>query len=410
MKPSVPLLLENATLYDGSGATPHTASILLKGGRVAAVGPQLSKPEGARVVSLERYGVSSGWIDLHTHVFADHGVFSVSPEEIGLRSGVTTLVDAGSAGALNFALFEKSVMRLAKERLLAYVNIASTGLPHGHAGVRGFVPDHLHSCQYADQLAATLLDDFADVVVGWKVRLTEVLSHHRPELEREALERLFTLREATGLPVMVHHIASALSAQELLERLGPGDVYTHLYHGRASSIFDLHTGEPLPEAWAARKRGVIFDVGHGSGAFSWEVARKACQGHGFWPDVISSDLHRYNLFWPVGDLASTMSKFLHLGMSLEEVVAAVTRRAALALGGKGGPGRLEPGDSADLTIFEVAEGDAELGDAHGRIEKVQRRIIPLAVVRQGTLTPCYGLQCGGTHTLLAQQLQHGAAL
>lgn len=406
MKQSRPFVLRNATVFDGSGTAPVKTDVLVRGQRILEVGPALVVHEPAQEINLRGWYLSPGWMDLHTHVFAGHGVFSVAPEDIGLRSGVTTLVDAGSAGAMNFEVFERSVIRSARETLLAYVNIASTGLPHGHAGVPGFVGDHIHRGLHSRELATSLLENFSECIVGWKARLTAVLADNNRELEWHALNNLLKLRDETARPVMVHHIESSIPADDLLGSLGKRDVYTHLYHGRGSSIFDRKSGAPTPAALAARDRGVIFDVGHGSGAFQWEYAEKAGQQFGFWPDTISSDLHRYNLFHPVRDLATTMTKFFHLGLPLERIIAMVTGNVAAALGNQAGSGRIQENELADLTIFGVMPGDFCLPDAANVIRKVGERIQPLAVFKCGELVPCSGFfEHAAIDGFLAEALQ-----
>lgn len=390
MKPDCPVLLRNANLLDGSGNPSRCLDVVIQAGRIAEVGHSLRIPGDMREVPMHGLYVSPGWMDLHTHVFEDYGLFSLSPHQIGLQCGVTTLVDAGSAGVLNYALFERQVVRTAREEVLAYVNVASPGLPHGHAGVKGYFGDHAHAGFYSEELTASLLNAHAASIVGWKARLTAVLADHIREREEQALATLLRLRETTGLPVMVHHIESNLSSDKLLNVLQKGDVYTHLYHGRGSSVFEEGEGQPSLAAIQAKERGVIFDVGHGSGAFSWKCAEKACRQAGFWPDTISSDLHGYNLFSPVKDLASTMSKFLWLGMPLEQVIAAVTGRVAEVVARSNPMGIVKPGAAADLTLFTLEEGEFELTDARGEARLVQQRILPLAVFRRGELYPCYG--------------------
>lgn len=390
MKLLDPIVLRGADVLDGTGGPARKVDILIQGSRILALGNPLEVPANSREVRLDGYFVSPGWIDLHTHVFSGYGLFSVEPQDIGLHHGVTTLVDAGSAGALNFELFERGVIRAARETILAYVNIASTGLPHGHAGVQGFVGDHLHGAQHSVALAESLLNHYPDSIVGWKARLTAVLAQNDPELERHALTSLLQLRDATKRPVMVHHIESSIPAATLLTSLTAGDVYTHLYHGRGSTIFDKETGQPSPEALSARKRGVLFDVGHGSGAFQWETAEKACQQFEFWPDTISTDLHQYNLFSPVRDLATTMTKFLHLGLPLERVIAMVTGMAAMALGHRWGRGLIGEKASSDLTIFAVRKGTFSLMDAAGQVRVAGESILPMATIKDGNITACYG--------------------
>ena len=393
MRSTRPLFLSDALIVDGTGGTPFRGSLLVQHGKIIACGANLEAPADAVVIPMEGKGVSPGGVDLHTQVFAGPGIFSVEPAEIGLQSGVTTLIDAGSAGALTFESFVRHGIRTAHERILAYVNVASAGLLHGHAAEPGYVGDHFHPGLHSIALAESILKQYPSEIIGWKARLTAVLAGNDPILEKAALEALIELRDRTQRPVMVHHIESSVPPAELLARLGRRDVFTHLYHGRAGSIFHLETGEPLDAAWEARERGVLFDVGHGCGSFRWELAERACQKFGFWPDTISSDLHRYNLFWPVRDLATTLSKFLHLGASLEAVIAMATGNTLPAFApGSAAASLLTPSAPADLTLFEVEEGTFPLADAEGVTRVTRRRILPLAVIRSGNLSPCYGFR------------------
>jgi len=385
------VILRGVRLLDGSGAPVQLCDIALRGGRIHEVGPNLPSYEGAEEVRMDGCYVSPGWMDLHTHVFERYGVFSVPPGDIGLSTGVTTLVDAGSAGALSFPDFAERVIAMARENVLAYVNIASPGITHGHAGRPGFVADHVHRSLHDVDLAEGVLSKYASLVVGWKARLSAVLANNDADIEAHAFQRLLSLRDRTRLPMMVHHIKSTIPADDVLQNLQERDVYTHLYHGIESSIFDPLTGAPSPQAVAARERGVVFDVGHGSGAFRWRIAEMACGEHGFWPDTISSDLHQYNALWPVRDLATTMSKFLHLGVSLEKVIAMVTDNVAAALGRESPVlSKASAGRMAELTVFTLDEGSYELPDADGEIRIGDRRITPMATVKDGEIHPCYG--------------------
>lgn len=389
MRSSKPILLKDALIFDGIGSAPDRGDLVFQHGKIVAWGPNIEAPADAVVIPMSGLCVSPGWIDLHTHVFAGQGVFSVETGEIGLQSGVTTLVDAGSAGALTFGSFVRHGIREARERILAYINVASGGLLHGHAAEPGFVGDHFHPRLHSIALAEAILEEYSDHIVGWKARLTAILADGCRAWERGALDALIELRDRTRRPVMVHHIESSIPPADLLARMQRRDVYTHLYHGRGGSLFHPESGEPLDAAWEGRQRGVIFDVGHGSGAFQWEVAERACQQFHFWPDTISTDLHRYNLFWPVRDLATTMSKFLHLGASLEAVIAMVTGNVQAALE-ESPDSPLAPSAPADLTLFEIEEGSFPLPDAEGIIRMPRKRILPLAVVRKGVVSPCYG--------------------
>lgn len=388
MKSDLPLRIRRATVIDGTGAPARSGDLFVKNAKLSPPGEMPSGP--VRELDLHGCHVSPGWVDLHVHVFAGYGLFSVPASDIGLFTGVTTLIDAGSAGALNYPLFEETVRARVRERVAGYVNIASPGLLHGHAEERGFVGDHGHAAFHSEVLALGLLSRFPGSIVGWKARLSSVLADDDEAKERRAFEALLNVRNASGLPVMIHHIKSRIPVDEILDALRAGDVYTHCFHGHGGSPFDERTGEPRESALAARKRGVLFDVGHGVGAFSWEVAEKACREFGFWPDTISTDLHYYNLFSPVRNLAGILSRFLLIGMPLEKVIAAATGNCRHALGAVSIAPSLAAGAPADLTVFQLHEGPCEFTDTHGVVRRGNQRIVPLAVFRGGTLTPCYG--------------------
>lgn len=401
MIPRAPLLFQDGLVYGADGQPPSRKDLLVAGETVT-VGDNLQADEGTRVVPLDGLCFSPGWVDLHTHVFEGQGVFSVPPHQIGLATGVTTLVDAGSAGALNYRIFHERTIRNAAETILAYVNVSNVGIAHGHAGREGFIGEHCHAALHDPEPALAVLERFSSSIVGWKARLSSALAGGDRGLEQQAFRHLRALSERTGLPMMIHHAKSKIPPEEILAALSAGDVYTHLYHGYEDAIFDAATGRPLPEALEARQRGVVFDVGHGSGAFSWACAERACLQHGFWPDTISSDIHRYNAFWPVVDMATTMSKFLVLGVPVEKIISMVTGQVSRAL--------RRPLAPADLTIFTVEAGDFPLADARGELRHARMRFVPLAVLKNGELTPCSGYP-GSRHTTgnFAREIQNAAA-
>ena len=231
--------------------------------------------------------------------------------------------------------------------------------------------------------AIACINQYPDRILGVKVRLSAALADRRPENEQIGLREALTAAEATGLPLMVHHARSQVPLPELLSRLRPGDSYTHLYHPHADSGFA--GGAPSPEMWAARERGIVFDVGHGVGAFSWSVAERACREHGFWPDTISTDIHQFNIGGPVVDLPTTMTKFLYLGMPLERIIAATTSAPARAMGQQERFGYLLPGRQADITLLRIEPGEWPLSDVHGEVRIVPERLRAVQVLKRGVL-------------------------
>jgi dihydroorotase len=182
-----------------------------------------------------------------------------------------------------------------------------------------------------------------------------------------------------GLRMMVH-ISKTSPTPDVLNRMRPGDILTHCYQGRGDGL--LADGRVIPEAVAARERGVIFDVGHGCGSFSWDMARRAFE-HFFYPDTISTDLHRYSIERWCIDMPTTMSKFLHLGMPLEHIILKTTWRPACAIGRAREIGTLRPGAVADVFVFSIEEGEFPLTDTHLKVVTANRRIRPERIMRAG---------------------------
>ena len=194
------------------------------------------------------------------------------------------------------------------------------------------------------------------------------------------LARALEAAESCRLRIMVH-ISKTAPTPEILNRLRPGDILTHCFQGRGDGL--LANGSVIPEAAAARERGVIFDVGHGCGSFSWDTAKRAFE-HFFYPDTISTDLHRYSIERSCIDMPTTMSKFLHLGMSLEDIILKTTWRPACAIGRTREIGTLRPGAQADVFVFSIEEGDFPLEDTHLKVVHAERRIRPQRIMRGGT--------------------------
>jgi dihydroorotase len=282
-------------------------------------------------------------------------------------------VDAGSAGAQTFPGFRRYVIEPADTRVYAFLHVAVQGMITRLVG-------ELEDLRWAspDQAVARAREH-PDLIVGVKVRLGYQMVGNDPEpalrLARQAAERL-------GLPLMVHIIDMRRPITWLLRHLGEGDIVTHCFHANEGGIL-APDGRLHEEVAGARARGVVFDVGHGAGSFAYRVARAAF-AQDFPPDTVSSDLHAHNVAGPVYDQATTLSKLLHCGMSLAEVVAATTAAPAAAIRRSGDVGTLAPGRTADLTGFELRAGEWLLPDGAGDTETVEMLLVPRLVVRAGT--------------------------
>jgi len=371
------LLLAGGTLLDPAQGTRAATNVAFAAGNVAAVGPHLSAADAKDTVDCSGRIVAPGMIDLHVHVFWGVSHYGIEPDPHCVAKGVTTAVDAGSAGADTFPGFRKYVIDVSATRLFAQLNISSQGMLTKEIG-------ELDDLRHASvPKAIAMIERHRDVILGVKVRLTR-----NSIVSRESgIRPLYLAREAADavrLPIMVHpQDAWCDSLDDILAVMRGGDILTHCFHGDSHGILD-GDGKVRRSVREAIERGVIFDVGHGRGSFSWEVAERALE-QGIGPTTISSDLHVYNVAGPVYDLATTVSKFLHLGLSLEGALHKVTATPARVLGMSDQIGTLRVGAWGDAVVFDLQQGQFELHDARGETRVGRQRLVPTAVVRGGKL-------------------------
>ena len=368
------LLIENGTLVDPAQGIHDRRDVAFAGGVVAEVGADLPAGEARVVIDARGRYVTPGWIDVHVHVFPDVTHYGIEPDPTCLARGATTVVDAGSAGADIFPGFRKYVIEASRTRILAELNISSQGMITVKVG-------ELSLLELADVDACRrMIEANRDLLIGVKARLT------RNTIVGEAagLEPLHRAREAAdavGLPIMIHPQAAwCESLDDILAVMKKDDILTHCFHNNTCGILD-DGGRIRPAVREAIERGVIFDVGHGAGSFSWPVVEAALE-QGVLPHTISSDLHIYNLHGPVYDLANVMTKFLHLGLSLDDVIAMVTSVPAASVLRRDDLGTLAPGAIGDAVM---QEGSFELVDARGLARTGSRNLEPAAVVKDGRL-------------------------
>ena len=363
--PAFDLILKGGHVIDPSSAINGVRDIGVSDGKIVSVSQNLQAAKN--LVDVSGKYVCPGLIDLHGHWY-EGSSFGVDPN-ICLNHGVTTVVDAGTTGFINFPYFRRHTIDSAQVGILAFIHIGCIGLPTTVVG-------ELEDLRYARPVeTAMMISSSRDVAVGVKLRIGTMTRGHALEALDLAMD---ASRQAnTGLMI---HISSQAPTNEILKRLRPGDIVTHCFQGRGDGLFK-NNRELLPEAIDARRRGVIFDVGHGGGSFSWDVARRAFEEL-FWPDTISTDLHRFCIERWAKDLPTTMSKFLHLGMSLEDVILKTTWAPARAIG-RSDLGSLKKGCIADILVFSVEEGEFEYEDTHLQIEKARKKLTPHLVFRKG---------------------------
>ena len=363
MAPKYDLIVSGGRVIDPSQGIDALHDVGLAGGKVALVAEGIAADEARDVFDATGMIVTPGLIDLHTHDFWGASHYGVDPDTVHIARGVTTVVDAGSSGAHTFPAFRRYVIDRTKTRIFAFLNISTMGMVLGYAG--------LEDSRWANvEEAVRVGREHGDVILGVKARIPPLPA----ESYREILRRAIEAAEGMDGIFMLHLGGTSIPVAERLNMLRTGDVLTHSfrYSTDGNGILDSE-GKVLEEAWAAKERGVVFDVGHGKGSFSFETMERA-MSQGFFPDTISSDLHIGNVDRTVYDLLTTLSKFLHLGMTLDEVIRLGTVAPASVVGKSGELGTLRPGAVGDVTISKLEEGRFELSDSGGRrvVEGTQR--------------------------------------
>lgn len=353
-QPTYDLLLKGGTVIDPKNNLNARRDIAISGGKIAAVEASIDAAKAKKVIDVAGLYVAPGFIDLHVHVFYGDGPsyrdggLSVLPDAFSFRSGVTTMVDAGTAGSKNFEIFKKRIIDRSKTRVLSFVNIVG-------AGMGGEVEQNRSDMDPAPLIA--LAKKYPKIIVGVKTA-------HYAGPEWTAVDNAVKAGDGANIPVMVDFGAFRLDRphEELItKRLRPGDMYTHMYLP-AVPMFDKD-GKVRQYLLDGRKRGVLFDAGHGGGSFVFRYAVPAIK-QGFIPDSISTDLHASSMIGGMKDMTNVMSKFLNMGMSLEQVIRASTWHPARQIK-RMELGNLSVGMTADVAVFSLQKGKFGFTDVYG---------------------------------------------
>jgi dihydroorotase len=350
------LVLKGGRVVDPSQNMDATADVAFANGKVAAIGPSLDAGK-AETRDVAGKIVVPGIIDLHTHVYHLGTSLGVDPLVAAREGGATTLIDAGSAGPGNFLGFRKHIIEPSPVRILAYLNISFAGIyAFSHTTMVGECADmkllDLKEC-------LRVADENRDLIIGIKVRVGRGAggdSGHMP------LDMAIEVADELGLPVMCHLDHPPPSRREVLDRMRPGDTLTHCFRPFPNAPVD-GTGKVRSEILEARARGIFFDIGHGGGSFGFKTGREMIL-NGFLPDCISSDIHVISADSGAIDNLVTLSKFLCLGMSLNQVITAATINPAKAVG-RPELGSLKAGSIGDAVVLEHREGKFEYVDVLG---------------------------------------------
>jgi dihydroorotase len=377
MPPRWDLLIRGGTLIDPAQGLSARRDVALQGGRVAAVAETLASADAGEVIDAAGALVTPGLIDLHAHVYDGALPIGMHADRAALVNGVTTVVDAGSAGWMTFAGLRDYVIPTYRTRVYAFLHISATGL----ATVR-VVPE-LGDIRFAQvEEAVRVIGENRDLILGVKVRIAHGGTGKGDQANaREALRRARQAADQARVGLMVHVSDTPIPLPEIFEHLRPGDIATHIFNGNAEQVLGPD-GRVRPEVRAAAERGVVLDVGHASVHCDVKVAERAL-AEGLRPTTLSTDLHKPPSGRIVYHLRGLMSKFLALGLGLEEVVASVTSRPAAALGKSAELGSLAPGMAGDAVVLDLEEGQFAYIDGAGNTVRASRRFRARHVIRGG---------------------------
>ena len=365
------LLLRHGHVVDPANGIDAQMDIAVSGGRIALVQAGIPVAQARKVIEVSGFYVVPGLVDLHAHVFGYEG--SLTPDETALPAGTTTIVDAGGSGWRTFDEFRRTVITPSKTRVLALLNIVGKGMigePY-ESDIGDMDPA---------KTAETILAN-KDIIVGIKTA-------HFAKPGWTAIDRAVEAGRRASVPVMVDDKiftnSGRTTKEELLDHLRPGDIHTHMYNDRQIELIDRFTGKVQPWMTEARRRGVLFDVGHGGGSFLWPVAQRAVAG-GFLPDTISTDLHKSSASIQESDMPNVMSKMMLLGMSFPDVLVRSTVNPAKEIHRYPELGTLGKGRVADIAVLAERTGVFAFKDAWPAKRLGTKRLECVLTVRDGNV-------------------------
>ncbi|MFT5447376.1 MAG: dihydroorotase [Gammaproteobacteria bacterium] len=371
------LIVTGGDVLDPGAGLRGKMDVGIAGGKIIEVAPNLPTNEAKRSINANGMLVTPGLIDIHAHVFINSHDMGAHTDHHCRSNGVTTLCDAGSAGSANFAGLRHLLDTEVSTRVRAFVNLSAIGIS---ATSRGGELSHF---PYADpEGCIRTINENPDLAIGVKLRYGPGIVW---EYTTAPVKLARETAAAAGVPLMVHITDSPIPLPEILAEMIPGDIITHCYHDRAHGIMGQEKELILSEVVEAQRHGIIFDCAHGRNHFSFRMIEKALD-QGFLPDTISTDLTMTTATQgPVWDLTTTMSKLLHFGMTLDDIVLKATTAPAKILGYEGTVGTLQPGANADVSILELRDGNFDLTDSERMTITAKRRLVAQTTIKDGRI-------------------------
>jgi dihydroorotase len=374
---SYDIVIRGGEVIDPSQGLCKMCDVAVTGDRIAAVEESIDTSGVHQVIDARGQLVVPGLIDLHVHVYP-HAPLGLDPDPLCPAGGVTTLLDAGTAGSYNFDAFRRETIDRARTQIFSLVNLSCIGLIAANLG-------ELMDRRYADPDGVLeTIGRHSDVAVGVKIRAGAHIIGDGAQGWANLRDAIKAARDS-GTWLMVHIGESPFSISELADALSPGDCITHCFKAGSTRVTD-DDGKILDSIRAAAANGIRFDVGHGFGSFHWDIVQDALND-GFEPTTISTDLHMKNIHGPVYDMPTTMSKFLMLGTPIERVIEMSTTTPAKVLNQEGELGTLKVGSVADIAVLEQRSGRFVFTDSYRQQRIGETLLTASATVRRGEIVP-----------------------
>ncbi len=370
------LLISGGEVVDPGGGLRGLMDVGIFAGKIVEVAPALRAEDAHRTISAKGLLVTPGLVDVHAHVFVNSSDMGENTDRFCNASGVTTVCDAGSTGSATFAGLRYMLDKGVRTRARAFVNLSAIGIVGtSRCGELAHFP-------YADpEGCARTIAENRDIAIGVKLRYGPGLVW---EYTTEPVKTARRAADMAGVPMMIHITDTPLPLPEILACMKPGDIITHCFHGREHGIMGPEKQLILKEVVEAQRYGILFDCAHGRGGhFNFPLIEKALD-QGFLPDTISTDLTFTTATnGPVWGLTTTMSKLMHFGVGLDDVVLRATATPARILGMEGAVGTLRPGANADVALLELRDGDVEFRDTDGNTVTGKRRLVTRLTLKDG---------------------------